>query len=55
MMTLTTSLPQEERSLVAVEHGWHTDLLDFVQHGVPRIIIALILARDCPADALFSS
>ena len=44
MITLTASLPQEEHSLVSLEHGWHLDLLNFVQHGVPKIVIALLLA-----------
>lgn len=44
MMTPVTSLPQEERSIVAVEHGWHLDLLNFLQHGLPRILIAVVLA-----------
>lgn len=44
MITPTASLPQEERSLVSLEHGWHLDLLNFVQHGVPKIVIALLLA-----------
>ena len=44
MMTLLTSIPQEERSLVSLERGWHLDVLNFVQHGVPRIVIALLLA-----------
>jgi len=44
MMTLSASLPQGERSLVALERGWHLDLLNFLQHGVPRIVIALLLA-----------
>jgi small conductance mechanosensitive channel len=44
MMTLTASLPQEEHSLVALERAWHLDLLNFVQHGVPKIVIALLLA-----------
>jgi moderate conductance mechanosensitive channel len=44
MMTLTASLPQEEHSLVSLERGWHLDLLNFVQHGVPKIVIALLLA-----------
>ena len=43
-MTLTTSLPQEEHSLASLKHGWHLDLLNFVQHGVPKIVIALLLA-----------
>ena len=44
MMTLTASLPQEEHSFVSLERGWHLDLLNFVQHGVPKIVIALLLA-----------
>ena len=44
MMTLPASIPQEERSLVALERGWHLDLLNFLQHGVPKIVIALLLA-----------
>ena len=43
-MTLIASLPQEEHSLVSLEHGWHLDLLNFVQHGAPKIVIALLLA-----------
>jgi small conductance mechanosensitive channel len=44
MMTLIASLPQEEHSLLSLEHGWHLELLNFVQHGVPKIVIALLLA-----------
>lgn len=44
MMTLIASLPQEEHSLISLERGWHLDLLNFVQHGVPKIVIALLLA-----------
>ena len=44
MMTLPVTLPQEEHALVSVEHGWHTDLLNFAQHGVPRILVAVLLA-----------
>ncbi|HTW48738.1 MAG TPA: mechanosensitive ion channel family protein [Acidobacteriaceae bacterium] len=43
-MTLPTALPQGERSLVTLERGWHLDLISFVQHGVPKILIAAILA-----------
>jgi len=43
-MTLPTAIPQGERSLVTLERGWHLDLMNFIQHGVPRIIIAAILA-----------
>src|SRR5579875_3408926 len=44
MITPTPSLPQEEHSLVTLERGWHLDLIGFVQHGIPKIVIALILA-----------
>jgi small conductance mechanosensitive channel len=44
MMTLPASLPQEGRTFLSVERGWHTDLLNFVQHGVPKIIVAVVLA-----------
>jgi small-conductance mechanosensitive channel len=44
MMTPTPTLPQEEHALVSLEHGWHLDVLNFIQHGVPRIVIAVILA-----------
>ena len=38
MMQLSTSLPQDEHTLVKVEHGWHTDLLNFVQYGLPKVV-----------------
>ncbi|HZQ44519.1 MAG TPA: mechanosensitive ion channel domain-containing protein [Acidobacteriaceae bacterium] len=44
MMTPTATLPQEQHSLISLEHGWHMDVLNFVQHGVPKIVIALLLA-----------
>jgi small conductance mechanosensitive channel len=44
MMNLSSALPQEEQSLPHLEHGWHLDLLSFLQHGLPRIVIACVLA-----------
>lgn len=44
IMPLLTALPQEERSLISLERGWHNDLITFVQHGIPRIVIALLIA-----------
>jgi small conductance mechanosensitive channel len=44
MMTPTPTLPQAQRSLVTLEHGWHLDLIGFVQHGIPKILIAAVLA-----------
>jgi small-conductance mechanosensitive channel len=36
--------PAEERTLQALERGWHNDILDFVQYDLPRILLVLILA-----------
>ena len=44
MINLTAAVPQEERSLRAIERGWHTDLLNFVQVGLPKILVALVIA-----------
>lgn len=41
---LTSSLPQDERLLQHVERGWKTDLANFLQDGVPKLVFALILA-----------
>ncbi len=43
-MPLPPVMPQEEQSLISVEHGWHTGLLRFVQDGLPKIVIALLIA-----------
>ena len=44
MMTPIALLPQEEHTLLSLERGWHVELLNFVQHGAPKIVIALLLA-----------
>jgi len=36
--------PAEERTLQALERGWHNDILDFVQYDLPRILFVLLLA-----------
>ncbi|HEX4651104.1 MAG TPA: mechanosensitive ion channel family protein [Granulicella sp.] len=36
--------PAQERTLQALERGWHNDILDFVQYDLPRILLVLILA-----------
>ena len=43
-MPLPPVVPQEEHSLLSVEHGWHLDLLDFVQKGLPKLVVALLIA-----------
>jgi small-conductance mechanosensitive channel len=36
-------LPQDERSFDALKHGWHSDVIDFVQHGAPKLLVAMVL------------
>ncbi len=43
-MPLPTAVPQEEHSVLAIEHGWHSDLINFAQTGLPKILGALVLA-----------
>jgi moderate conductance mechanosensitive channel len=52
-MPLSTSVSQDEHSLSAIEHGWHLDLLNFVQHGVPKIVIAFVLAFSAQRVLMF--
>ena len=43
-MPLPTAAPQEEHTLLSIERGWHHDLILFAQNGLPRILIALVIA-----------
>ena len=43
-MQLSDNIPQDEHTLRALEHGWHVDLITFLQHGLPKIVVALIIA-----------
>jgi small-conductance mechanosensitive channel len=43
-MQLSDNIPQDEHTLRALEHGWHTDLITFLQHGLPKIVVALFIA-----------
>lgn len=40
----TGEIPREEHSFEALKQGWHNDLIDFVQHGAPKLLVALLLA-----------
>jgi small-conductance mechanosensitive channel len=42
--TITDSLPHDERFFKHIENGWQADLTRFVQHGVPQLIVAVILS-----------
>lgn len=53
MIPLSTSLPQDEHSLLRIEHGWHDDLMGFVQNGLPKILVALLLAFIAQRIVLF--
>lgn len=44
MMPLHTVVPQEEQSLVTVERAWHVELISFLQNGLPKILVALLIA-----------
>jgi small-conductance mechanosensitive channel len=41
---LTTSVTHDERFFEHVERGWKTDLTNFVQNGVPKLLFAFLLA-----------
>jgi small conductance mechanosensitive channel len=41
---LTDSLPHDERLFHHVLEGWRSDFAHFVQYGVPRVLIALVLS-----------
>ncbi len=43
-MPLSPAAPQEPHSLLSIERGWHNDLITFVQTGLPRILVALVIA-----------
>ena len=43
-MPLPTVVPQEEHSLLSIERGWHIAFMNFVQNGLPRILVALLIA-----------
>ncbi len=41
---LSDSLPQDEHFFRTIMRGWQTDLVHFVQYGLPRLLFALIAA-----------
>jgi small-conductance mechanosensitive channel len=43
-MQLSTSLPHDENFIKGVEHGWRLDLQAFMQHGLPQLLVALLIA-----------
>jgi moderate conductance mechanosensitive channel len=43
-MPLSDPIPQDEHTLMQIERGWHSDLIAFLQHGLPKILVALVIA-----------
>jgi small-conductance mechanosensitive channel len=41
---LSTSLPQDAHFFRTIEQGWQTDLAHFIQNGVPKLLVALLLS-----------
>jgi len=41
---LTDSLPHDERFFKVIERGWRADLAHFVQYGLPKLVVAFVLA-----------
>ncbi|WP_158789061.1 mechanosensitive ion channel family protein [Granulicella sp. L46] len=41
---LTTNVAHDERFLEHIERAWKTDLTNFVQNGVPKLVFAFLLA-----------
>jgi small conductance mechanosensitive channel len=41
---LTDSIPHDERFFEAIERGWRNDLAHFIQYGLPRLVVACLLA-----------
>ena len=44
IMPLSNTLPQDEHTFLRLEEGWHNDLIAFLQKGLPKIAVALIIA-----------
>lgn len=43
-MPLPPAVPQEEHTLFSLEQGWHRELLEFLQVGLPKVLVALLFA-----------
>lgn len=43
-MPLLAVVPQEEQSVTSVLHTWHLDLVHFLQNGLPKVLVAFLIA-----------
>lgn len=44
IMPLPTVVPQEEQSLRVIEHDWHAMFMAFIEKGLPKLLLALLIA-----------
>jgi small conductance mechanosensitive channel len=44
LAALPQAIPREQHTLLSLERGWHNELISFLQHGVPKIVVALLIA-----------
>ena len=44
IMPLSALLAQDDHPILRIESGWYQDLLTFLQYGLPKILVALLLA-----------
>jgi moderate conductance mechanosensitive channel len=55
-MPLLASISQaipDEHAFASLKRGWHTDLITFLQHGIPKIAVALVIAFIAQQIVLF--
>lgn len=43
-MNPLTTIPKDETLVKTIEHGWRVDLVHFVQEGLPKLLVSLVLA-----------
>jgi small conductance mechanosensitive channel len=43
-MNPLTAIPKDKTLLRTIERGWQADLIRFVQHGLPKLLVSLLLA-----------
>lgn len=44
IMPSLPAVPQEPHSFLSIERGWHNDLLNFLQNGLPKVLVAVVLS-----------
>jgi small-conductance mechanosensitive channel len=52
-MQLSTSLLQDENFVKGIEHSWRQDLQVFIEHGLPELLVALVIALIAQRIVLF--